>query len=47
MRYLRVLLLKWDGSTEWRVIPWGKLALDCIRREGDIIYSEVIFWAVM
>lgn len=41
MRQVIVLLLKWNGKTEWRIIPWGKLYLDRIRIEGDIIMSQV------
>jgi hypothetical protein len=39
MRYLRVCILRWDGQTEWRIIPWGKYHLDQIRKDGDIILS--------
>lgn len=38
---IRILLLKPDGSLEWRVIPWGKAHLDWHRRDGDIVFSEV------
>jgi hypothetical protein len=37
MRRIRICLLKWNGTTEWRVIPWGKRHLDYHRKDGDII----------
>jgi hypothetical protein len=39
MRYLIILLLRHDGSTEWRKIPWGKAHLDYHRKEGYILMS--------
>jgi hypothetical protein len=38
MRRIRICLLKWDGTTEWRVIPWGKRHLDYHRKDGDVIF---------
>ncbi len=43
MRHLKILLLKWNGTTEVRVIPWGKKLLDIHRKEGDIIMSEEVY----
>jgi hypothetical protein len=39
MRHLKILLLKHDGNTEWRIIPWGKSHLDYHRKDGYILMS--------
>jgi predicted lipoprotein with Yx(FWY)xxD motif len=41
VRYLSVLILKKDGTTEWRNIGWGKYYLDQVRKEGDILMSFI------
>ncbi|UYA57665.1 hypothetical protein SCREM1_208 [Synechococcus phage S-CREM1] len=41
MKYLTILLLKNDGTTEWRNICWGKRCLDDARKDGHIIMSFV------
>jgi hypothetical protein len=38
MRRIRICLLKWDGTIEWRVIQWGKRHLDYHRKDGDVIF---------
>lgn len=42
MKMLRILILKHDGTVEWRVIPWGKAHLDWHRRDGDILFTEEV-----
>ena len=37
-RWICVQLLLPSGSTEWRVIPWGKQSLDTIRKDGYILF---------
>jgi len=37
MKFINVHLLLPGGKTEWRVIPWGKHALDEVRKYGVII----------
>jgi hypothetical protein len=39
MRKLTILLLKKDGTTEWRFILWGKKHLDFHRKDGYILMS--------
>jgi hypothetical protein len=41
VRYLSVLILKKDGTTEWRNIGWGKYHLDQVRKEGEILMSFI------
>jgi hypothetical protein len=42
MRFIHVHLLRQDGKTEWRRVPWGKRYLDDLRRQGYAIigYSD-------
>jgi hypothetical protein len=41
MRFIKVLILREGGATEWRIIRWGKAYLDQIRKVGGtIIYHE-------
>jgi hypothetical protein len=40
MRIVHVWILKYDGTTQWYEMPWGKRHLDEIRRLGVIIFSS-------
>jgi hypothetical protein len=44
MKYLRVLILRPDGKTQWIDTGWGKGYLDYIRTKGVILFSEVHYY---
>ena len=40
-RFVNVMILKPDKSTEWITVPWGKAHLDWIRKQGNVILMTV------